>query len=91
MKFTLNGQQVSVPEEWREDRLLWVLRDHFNLIGPKYGCGIGECGACTIHQDGAATRSCSLTVGDVEGTHVTTLEGLKDRAGQSHPVQKAWM
>lgn len=91
MKFTLNGQSVSLPKEWREDRLLWVLRDHFNLIGPKYGCGIGECGACTIHLDGEAVRSCSMTAGDVEGASITTLEGLQNQSGQPHPVQKAWM
>ena len=68
--------------------LLWYLRDELQLTGSKYGCGIGLCGACTIHVDGQAQRSCTYTVGDAAGTEVTTIEGL-DAEG-NHPVQAAW-
>jgi isoquinoline 1-oxidoreductase alpha subunit len=67
--------------------LLWVIRDVVGLTGTKYGCGIAQCGACTVHVDGVAVRSCSLPVGEVTGT-VTTIEGLS--AAGNHPVQKAW-
>ncbi len=90
MRFILNKTEVELPESRREDRLLWVLRDHFGVRGPKFGCGIGACGACSIHVAGKAERSCSLTVGDVEGEQVTTLEGLA--SGETlHPVQAAWI
>ena len=68
--------------------LLWVLRDHLKLHGTKYGCGIEQCGACTVHIDGRAVRSCGITVGEVAGKTVTTIEGLSP--DNSHPVQKAW-
>ena len=82
----INGQDVTV-EAPHEMPLLWVLRDVVGLTGTKYGCGIQQCGACTVHVDGIAYRSCSLRVGEVAG-EVTTIEGLS-RDG-SHPVQKAW-
>ncbi len=69
--------------------LLWVLRDELALTGTKYGCGIGQCGACTVHLDGRATRSCILPVGAVAGKKVTTIEGLADSS--LHPVQRAWI
>ena len=69
--------------------LLWVLRDHLNLVGTKYGCGIAQCGACTVHVDGKATRSCMLPVSSVENKEVTTIEGLSTDG--DHPVQKAWL
>ena len=69
--------------------LLWVLRDHLDLVGTKYGCGMGACGACTVHLDGVATRSCRLPVSAVGGKPVTTIEGLSE-AGD-HPVQRAWL
>jgi len=88
MRFTVNGQ----PVEYRIDPrtpLLWALRDASNLTGTKYGCGTGECGACTVHIDGKAVRSCTVTVAEVEGSFVTTIEALsRDR---SHPVQQAWV
>ncbi len=90
MRFTLNNQTVSVPDDLKEARLLWVLRDHFKLIGPKFGCGIGECGACSVHMNGEAIRSCSITLGDVEEQTVVTLEGLATN-GTLHPVQMAWV
>jgi aerobic-type carbon monoxide dehydrogenase small subunit (CoxS/CutS family) len=69
--------------------LLWILRDSLNLTGTKYGCGIGQCGACTVHLDGVAVRSCATPVGSVESRAVTTIEGLSSDA--SHPVQRAWI
>ena len=69
--------------------LLWVLRDHLNLVGTKYGCGIAQCGSCTIHLGGVATRSCMLPVSAVGNQEVTTIEGLS--ATGDHPVQKAWL
>jgi isoquinoline 1-oxidoreductase alpha subunit len=85
-KFTVNNQ----PIEYRLDPstpLLWALRDASNLTGTKYGCGSGECGACTVDIDGRAVRSCTVTIGELEGVFVTTIEGLsRDR---SHPVQQA--
>jgi isoquinoline 1-oxidoreductase subunit alpha len=69
--------------------VLWVLRDHLNLVGTKYGCGIAQCGACTIHLEGNATRSCVLPVSQVENKAITTIEGLSENG--EHPVQKAWL
>lgn len=68
--------------------LLWVLRDHLGLLGTKFGCGIGQCGACTIHVDGSPTRACLMSVSAVAATKITTIEGLS--ADGRHPVQKAW-
>lgn len=86
-KLTVNNQ----PVEYRMDPqtpLLWALRDASNLTGTKYGCGSGDCGACTVDIDGRAVRSCQVTIASLEGTIVTTIEGLsRDR---SHPVQQAW-
>jgi len=86
-QLTVNGKSrnVDVSEDMP---LLWVLRDHLNLVGTKYGCGIAQCGACTVHLDGKAVRSCSLTAAQVEGKTITTIEGLSEDG--SHPVQKAW-
>ena len=69
--------------------MLWVLREHLNLVGAKYGCGIGQCGACTIHLDGVAVRSCSVPVSSVGDKAVTTIEGLS--LDGSHPLQEAWL
>jgi aerobic-type carbon monoxide dehydrogenase small subunit (CoxS/CutS family) len=86
ISLTINGEahEVDVPPEMP---LLWVIRDVVGLTGTKYGCGIAQCGACTVHVDGVATRSCSLPVGQVRGA-VVTIEGLG--AGGDHPVQRAW-
>ncbi|MEL6921432.1 MAG: (2Fe-2S)-binding protein [Pseudomonadota bacterium] len=87
-KFTLNGSPVEVSNDPGE-MLLLVLRDTLKLKGTKYGCGAAMCGACTIHVDGIANFSCQMSVGDVEGTEVTTIEGLSNDG--THPVQKAWI
>ena len=88
MKLVVNGKPHDVDVE--EDMpLLWVLRDELKITGPKYGCGIAQCGACTVHVDGAAVRSCSIRVGDVDG-EVTTIEGL-GTPDALHAVQQAWI
>src|SRR3984957_9225834 len=85
---TVNGIQHDIDAD-ADTPLLWVLRDHLSLSGTKYGCGMALCGACTVHVDGVATRSCVLPLRAVEGKSITTIEGLsKDRG---HPVQRAWM
>ncbi|NOK15521.1 (2Fe-2S)-binding protein [Corallococcus carmarthensis] len=88
-QFILNGQPVSV-ESPSDLPLLWVLRDVLGVTGPKYGCGVGVCGACTSHLDGEAFRPCLHPVGEVAGHEVKTIEGLADAAGL-HPVQQAWI
>ena len=84
----VNGQRHELDIE-PETPLLWVLRDEIGLTGTKYGCGIAQCGACTVHVDGQATRSCSVAVSDVANAQITTIEGLS--ADGSHPVQRAWL
>ncbi len=88
VRFTLNGKPVSAQSE-DSTPLLWVIRDELKLTGTKYGCGVAQCGACTVHIDGKAVRSCVTTVGSVKGAKVTTIEGLAPNA--SHPLQKAWI
>ncbi len=85
---TINGQQVTVDVD-PTTPLLWVLRDHLDMTGTKYGCGIAQCGACTIHLDGRATRCCVIPVSMAEGKAITTIEGLSKDG--SHPVQQAWI
>ncbi|MBB4079801.1 isoquinoline 1-oxidoreductase alpha subunit [Lewinella aquimaris] len=85
---TVNGTPRSVEAE-PDMPLLWVLRDELGLVGTKYGCGIGACGACTVHLDGIAMRSCSLPVGQLDGEAITTIEGLSENG--DHPVQLAWL
>jgi isoquinoline 1-oxidoreductase alpha subunit len=89
----INGERVTLPEELDEVRLLDFLRDYLGLRGTKYGCGRGLCGACTIHLDGAAIRSCQIPAGAALGRRVTTIEGLAGSPsnGRLHPVQKAWI
>lgn len=83
----INGKNQSVRAD-SDTPLLWVLRDELNLVGTKYGCGIGQCGSCTVHVDGVATRSCLLPASRLEGSEITTIEGLSD--DKLHPVQEAW-
>src|SRR5262252_3517758 len=86
---TINGQPHEIDVD-PDTPLLWVLRDTLGLTGTKYGCGIAECGTCTVHIDGVATRSCSIPVGTAERTQITTIEGLSAN-GDLHPVQRAWI
>src|SRR6266404_6215935 len=86
--FTINGQRHSLDIE-PETPLLWVIRDEIGLTGTKYGCGIAQCGACTVHVGGQARRSCAVPVSEVAGKAVTTIEGLSPDS--SHPVQRAWL
>lgn len=88
--FTLNGKQVSleVPED---STLLWVLREHLKLTGTKYGCGIAQCGSCTVHFNGEAARACTIQASLLEGGDVVTIEGLSGQGDDLHPVQKAWI
>ena len=85
---TVNGQRREVAVDG-DTPLLWVLREHLKMTGTKFGCGIASCGACTVHLDGQAVRSCATPVAMVEGRSVTTIEGLS--ADGSHPLQKAWI
>ena len=86
--FTINGKTVNVEAE-PDTALLWVVREHLKLTGTKYGCGSGLCGACTVHIDGTAVRSCQTQMSSVGGKKVTTIEGLSPNS--SHPLQKAWI
>jgi isoquinoline 1-oxidoreductase alpha subunit len=89
MKLTINGKSVDVRAA-SDTPLLWVLRDELAMTGTKYGCGIGQCGACTVHLNGIAVRSCQLLVGGLDGQTITTIEGLA-AGGRLHPVQQAWI
>ncbi len=84
----INGKRHSVDVE-SDTPLLWALRDHLKLHGTKYGCGIEQCGACTVHVNGRAVRSCGISVGEVAGSAITTIEGLSP--DNSHPAQQAWI
>jgi len=88
IKFAVNGKQQTVDVA-SQMPLLWVLRDTLDLTGTKFGCGAGLCGACTVHVDGVASRSCSIPVSNAAGKSITTIEGLS--SDQSHPVQRAWI
>lgn len=90
IEFTVNNQQASFdgPED---TPLLWVLRDHLDLKGAKYGCGIGQCGACTVHINGRAVRTCITPISAVAGSELLTIEGLAPTDSRLHPVQQAWI
>ena len=88
INLNINGKKQAVDVDPKTP-VLWVLRDHLDLVGTKYGCGMAQCGACTIHVDGTAVRSCILPVSQVEDKEIITIEGLS-RDGD-HPVQKAWL
>ena len=87
-KLNVNGKQQELNID-PSTPMLWVLREHLNLVGTKYGCGIAACGACTIHMDGVAVRSCQLPVSKVGNKKITTIEGLSEDG--THPVQEAWI
>jgi len=84
----VNGKKQQVEAD-PNTPMLWVLRDHLNLVGTKYGCGIAQCGACTVHLDGVAMRSCQIPVSKVGDQSITTIEGLSENG--NHPVQQAWV
>ena len=87
-RINVNGEAHELVDVADTTPLLWILRDHLGLTGTKYGCGVSECGACTVHIDGAARQSCVTTLSEVGDAHVVTIEGLSSDG--SHPVQKAW-
>ncbi|HEX8435115.1 (2Fe-2S)-binding protein [Archangium sp.] len=95
MKLTINEQEHEVSDENPDRVLLWVLRDELGLVGTRFSCGAGVCGACTVHVDGAATRACLLPISQLAGTRIRTVEGLasKGPAGEArlHPVQQAFL
>lgn len=90
ISFRVNAERVSFDGD-ESTPLLWVLRDHFKLTGTKYGCGVGQCGACTVHVEGRAQRSCVTPVAAVTDKAITTIEGLAPSADDLHPVQQAWL
>jgi isoquinoline 1-oxidoreductase alpha subunit len=89
VRLTVNGKSHNVDVE-SDTPLLWVIRDSIGMTGTKYGCGIAQCGACTVHIDGVTTRSCSIPVSDAVGKKITTIEGLTQN-GTLHKVQQAWI
>jgi isoquinoline 1-oxidoreductase subunit alpha len=88
-RFTINGRSVNIDVD-PNTPLLWAIRDHVGLTGTKYGCGVAQCGACTVHLDGAAVRSCALPVSAAEGKQVLTIEGIA-QGNTLHKVQQAWI
>ena len=89
-RFTVNGQEQAVDVD-PSTPLLWVLREQLKLTGTKFGCGIAQCGACTVHLDGAPIRSCSTPVAAAEDAEITTIEGVASEDGTRHAVQEAWI
>jgi isoquinoline 1-oxidoreductase alpha subunit len=89
MRLNVNGKPIDVAAQ-PDDTLLWVIREKLELTGTKFGCGVAQCGACTVHLEGKAVRSCVTRMSQVEGKSVTTIEGLS-ADGASHPLQKAWI
>jgi isoquinoline 1-oxidoreductase alpha subunit len=90
MNLRINGQDRAVPTEWQDETLLAVLREPLGLVGAKFGCGVGQCGACTVLVDGAPVRSCTVPAATLVGRAILTIEGLA--VGQAlHPVQEAWL
>lgn len=92
LRLKINGREHVIEQTFDESTpLLWVLRDQLGLVGTKFGCGGGFCGACTVHLNGAPTRSCQLRAVDMAGLEITTIEGLAGPDGRLHPVQQAWI
>ena len=91
MKLNVNGKRVDVTVANDDVPLLWVLRDHLGLVGTKFGCGMAQCGACTVHVDGKPVFSCSVPAADVTDSEITTIEGLAAADGTLHPLQQAWI
>ena len=90
VSFKINTEEVSFEGD-SDTPLLWVIRDHLRLTGTKFGCGVGQCGACTVHIDGVAQRSCLMPVSSIDGRDITTIEGLAPSDAELHPVQQAWL
>ena len=88
--FSVNGKERTVQVDPQKP-LLWVLREQLDLTGTKFGCGIAQCGACTVHIDGQAIRSCVTPIASVAGKAVTTIEGLEPKSDEQHPLQQAWI
>jgi isoquinoline 1-oxidoreductase alpha subunit len=91
MRLNINGKDLEVKDADDATPLLWVLRDHLGLVGTKYGCGVAQCGACTVHLNGAPVRSCSIPASAVVGQKITTIEGLANKDGKLSAVQAAWI
>src|SRR5688572_3821592 len=91
MRLKVNGTEREVTGLDESTPLLWVLRDHLGLVGAKYGCGVAQCGACTVHLNGEPVRSCSVPVAAAVGQSITTVEGLASAEGKLHAVQTAWI
>lgn len=91
LELTVNDRLLSVPDDQGDMPVLWYLREELKLKGTKYGCGVGQCGACTVHANGAAIRSCLLTLAQAQNMRITTIEGLAPSEAQLHPVQQAWL
>lgn len=91
LRLNVNGKDVVVEDAADDTPLLWVLRDHLNLVGTKYGCGISQCGACTVHVNGQAVRSCAMPAAAAQGQKITTIEGLASTDGTLTVLQQAWI
>lgn len=91
MQLNVNGRSHELGDIDPSTPLLWVLRDTLGLVGTKYGCGVGQCSACTVHLDGAPVQSCQLPVASLAGRRITTIEGLAAEDGTLHPAQQAWI
>ena len=91
LKLNVNGESQTVTDLESDTPLLWVLRDRLQLVGAKYGCGIGQCGACTVLLNGQPIRSCSVSVGQIGDGEIRTIEGLAESPEDLHPVQEAWI
>lgn len=91
MKLKINGRDHEVDVVHDDTPLLWVLRDHLGLVGTKFGCGIAQCGACTVHVDGEPVFACSVPAAALTGRAITTIEGLAGADGTLHPLQQAWI
>jgi isoquinoline 1-oxidoreductase alpha subunit len=91
IQINVNGENRQISDIDPTTPLLWALRDHLGMVGTKFGCGKGLCGACTVHLNGTAIRSCSTPVSSVDGLSVTTIEGLAEDHDHLHPLQEAWM
>jgi isoquinoline 1-oxidoreductase subunit alpha len=91
MELRINGRLHAVAAAWQDEKLLHVLREHLGLVGSKYGCGVGLCGACTVLLDGTAMRSCMLPASAGVGCEILTIEGLADADGRLHPLQQGWL